>query len=127
MQSLRVKILLDANLSPRVARALRADGYETIHVGDVGLLTAEDEAILEWAAQHGYVVATADADFGALLFRRRSTSPSVIHMRGVSHRSPDAHAALLAENLPAISGALGDGAIVSLSPKGIRIRDLPIW
>ncbi|WP_419552284.1 DUF5615 family PIN-like protein [Candidatus Poriferisodalis sp.] len=122
-----MRILLDANLSPRVAGALRAGGHETLHVGDVDMLTAADETILEWAAEHGYVVATSDSDFGALLFRRRSVSPSVIHLRGVSHQSPDAHAALLVESLPVLAEALEAGAVVSLSPTRIRVRDLPIW
>lgn len=121
-----MRLLLDANLSPRVAGALRASGHETLHVGDVDMLAAADETILAWAAEHGYVVATADSDFGALLFRRRSASPSVIHIRGVSHRPPETHAALLTASLPVLEAALAAGAIVSLSPTGIRVRDLPI-
>lgn len=122
-----MRVLLDANLSPRVASALRASGHQTLHVGEVDLLTATDEAILEWAADHGYAVATADSDFGALLFRRRAARPSVIHLRGVSHRPPETHAALLAENLPALEDAVDAGAVVSLSPTRIRVRELPIW
>ena len=121
-----MKLLLDANLSPQVVDMLRANGHEALHVGDADMLTATDEAILEWAAEHEYVVATADSDFGALLFRRRSASPSVIHIRGVSHRPPEAHAALLAANLPVLDSAVETGAIVSLSPTSVRIRDLPI-
>lgn len=98
-----------------------------MHVGDIDMLTAADEAILEWAAEHGYVVATADSDFGALLFRCRSASPSVVHLRGVSHRPPAAQAALLVSGLPTVAEALEAGAIVSLSPTSIRARDLPIW
>ncbi|WP_419853658.1 DUF5615 family PIN-like protein [Candidatus Poriferisodalis sp.] len=122
-----MRLLLDANLSPRVAEVLRINGHETMHVGDVDMLTAADEAILEWAAEHGYVVATADSDFGALLFRSRSASPSVVHLRGVSHRPPEAQAALLVAGLPTVAGALNAGAIVSLSPTSVRARDLPIW
>jgi hypothetical protein len=35
-----VRLLIDANLSPKVARALGKSGLEAVHVGDVGLLTA---------------------------------------------------------------------------------------
>lgn len=121
-----MKLLLDANLSPQVVDALRAHGHETLHVGDVDMLTATDETILEWAAEHEYVVATADSDFGALLFRRRSARPSVIHIRDVSHRPPEAHAALLVASLPVLETAVEAGAIVSLSPASVRVRDLPI-
>lgn len=121
-----MKLLLDANLSPQVVDVLRANGHEALHVGEADMLTATDETILEWAAEHEYVVATADSDFGALLFRRRSARPSVIHIRGVSHRPPEAHAALLVASLPVLEAAVEEGAIVSLSPTSARIRDLPI-
>lgn len=126
MNTKRLKFLLGVDLSPKVAAALRADGHEAIHVGDVGLLAEKDEVTLEWAAQHEYVVTTADKDFGKLLFWHRLTSPSVILLRHVAHRPQDSHAALLAEKLLEISGALRAGAIVSLSPKGPRVRHLPI-
>ncbi|MCY3892266.1 MAG: DUF5615 family PIN-like protein [Acidimicrobiaceae bacterium] len=121
-----MRLLLDANLSPQVVDVLRANGHDALHVGDADMLTATDETILEWAAEHEYVVATADSDFGALLFRRRSARPSVIHIRGVSHRPPETHTALLAANLPVLEKAVEAGAIVSLSPTSVRIRDLPI-
>ena len=45
-----MRLLIDANLSPRVAAQLADMGFDAIHVADVGLLTAADEAILEYAA-----------------------------------------------------------------------------
>ena len=121
-----MKILLDANLSPRVAQALLAAGYDSLHVSDLDMLAAPDEAILEWAIEHDHVLVTADSDFGPLLSIRRSRSPSVVHLREVADQPPEVHAALLIENFPALEEALIDGAIVSLSPTRIRIRDLPI-
>ena len=100
-------------------------GHETLHVGDVGMLNAADEAILDWADEHGYAVVTADSDFGALLSIRRTSSPSVIHLRDVADQPPEIHIALLVENLSALESALASGAIISLSPTRIRIRDLP--
>ena len=121
-----MKILVDANLSPRVAEALSAIGHETVHVGDIGMLDAADEVILDWADEHGHVLVTADSDFGALLSTRRMSGPSVIHLRGVADQPPDTHMALLVENLPVLEAALAGGAIVSLSPTRLRIRDLPL-
>jgi predicted nuclease of predicted toxin-antitoxin system len=37
-----VKLLLDANLSPEVARILKEAGHDAIHVADIGLLSAPD-------------------------------------------------------------------------------------
>jgi predicted nuclease of predicted toxin-antitoxin system len=58
-----VKLLLDQNLSPRLARVL-AEAYPgTIHVRDVGLQAADDHAVWAYAAAHGLAIASKDADF----------------------------------------------------------------
>jgi predicted nuclease of predicted toxin-antitoxin system len=63
-----VKLLLDQNLSPRLVDALH-DVFEVIvHVRDVGLQTADDRVVCEYAAQNGFVVVTKDADFNARAF-----------------------------------------------------------
>ena len=41
---------VDANLSPGVAARLRLEGHDVEHVGDIGLLMAEDGPILAHAA-----------------------------------------------------------------------------
>jgi hypothetical protein len=40
-----VRLLVDANLSPRVAQTLRDNGHDAVHVIDVGLATATDTEI----------------------------------------------------------------------------------
>jgi predicted nuclease of predicted toxin-antitoxin system len=121
-----VKLLVDANLSPRVAEVLRAAGFDAVHVVSLGLLTAADDAIFDRASADGLAVLTADSDFGMLLALRRSTSPSVVHLRHVADLSPDDHAALLVANLPAVADDIVRGAIVSLSPTRLAVRDLPL-
>lgn len=69
---------------------------------------------------------TADSDFPALLALSNSTSPSVVHLRGVAELAPDAHATLLIANLPAVTPDLERGAVVSLSPTRLAVRTLPI-
>jgi hypothetical protein len=51
-----VRLLIDANLSPKVAAALCKAGLESVHVGDVGLLTAPDRGILDYAAANALVI-----------------------------------------------------------------------
>jgi len=41
-----LRFLVDANLSPTVAARLRSSGHDVTHVGDEGLLTADDQTIL---------------------------------------------------------------------------------
>lgn len=69
---------------------------------------------------------TSDSDFPMLLALSGASMPSVVLLRGVAELAPDAHAALLLANLPVVREDLERGAIVSLSPDRIRVRDLPI-
>jgi predicted nuclease of predicted toxin-antitoxin system len=121
-----MKLLVDANLSPRVAEGLRSAGFDAVHVADLGLLTAEDDEIFDRAIEDGRVVITADGDFGTMLALRRVANPSVVHLRHVAELSADVHLALLVANLPSIQADLARGAIASLSPNRLAIRDLPI-
>lgn len=121
-----MKLLLDANLSPKVAEGLREAGFDAIHVADIGLVTATDDQIFDRAVEDELVVVTADSDFGMLLALRRATSPSVVHLRHVAELPRDSHLALLVANLPTIEEDLDRGAIASLSPSRLAVRDLPL-
>jgi predicted nuclease of predicted toxin-antitoxin system len=121
-----VRLLLDANLSPEVARRLREAGNDTVHVADIGLISAPDPEILQAAAEQDRVLLTADADFGELLALGSLAAPSVVLLRSADHMRPAEQAALQAANLSAITEALDEGAIVSLSRDRIRVRSLPI-
>jgi hypothetical protein len=61
-----------------------------------------------------------------LLARRRASSPSVVHLRNIAELLPETHVALLAANLAAIAEDLDRGAIASLSPTRLAVRDLPL-
>lgn len=121
-----MKVLIDANLSPKVAEGLQEAGFEAVHVADVDLLTAQDDEIFDFAVDEGLVVVTADSDFGMLLALRRATCPSVVHLRRVAELPPDEHVGLLVANLPEIEEDLERGAIASLSPTRLAVRDLPL-
>jgi predicted nuclease of predicted toxin-antitoxin system len=58
-----VKLFLDQNLSPRLVLALAATYPGTAHVREVGLHAADDEAVWTFAAEHGFVIVSKDADF----------------------------------------------------------------
>lgn len=57
------RLLLDENLSWRVARGLAAAGYQVTTVAEIGLATAADSVIFAHAREHGYVLITRDSDF----------------------------------------------------------------
>jgi predicted nuclease of predicted toxin-antitoxin system len=99
-----VRLLIDANLSPKVARALVKSGLDAVHVRDVGLLTAPDRSILDYPAANDLVIVSADSDFGEMLAASRgATRPSVVPLRSADRLTSDNQAVLLAANLP--SGA----------------------
>ena len=95
-------------------------------MADVGLLTATDEVIFDHAAQAGMAIITADSDFPMLLALRQAPAPSVVLLRRVAELPPSEHIALLLANLPNVLSDLDRGAIVSMAPDRIRVRDLPI-
>jgi predicted nuclease of predicted toxin-antitoxin system len=121
-----VRILVDANLSPRVAERLAKAGYEASHVGDHDLLAASDEAIAAFAVGSGMIIVSADSDFATMLALSGHLSPSLILLRSGDALSPSEQATLIEANLPAVVEALAQGAVVSLSRRHLRVRRLPL-
>lgn len=121
-----MRLLLDNNLSPRLARTLREAGHDTEHVRDHGLQTASDPAVLQRAREHDQVLISADTDFGTLLARTGADKPSVILIRRSSARRASELATLLLSNLDAIAGDLDSGAVAVITDTDLRVRTLPI-
>ncbi|MGH8899967.1 MAG: DUF5615 family PIN-like protein [Egibacteraceae bacterium] len=78
VRGLGSRLLVDANLSPRVAARLCAAGHDAVHVADCGLLRASDDRILAAAAEDDRTIVSADADFGVLLALGGHERPSVV-------------------------------------------------
>lgn len=58
-----MKLLLDQNLSWRLAKALEGWFPESTHVRDLGLDRAADAAVWEHARREGFVIVSKDSDF----------------------------------------------------------------
>jgi len=76
-----MKLLLDQGLPRSAAALLTAAGIDSVHVGDLGLSTAEDATILQAGLEADRTVVTLDADFHALLAMSGAIAPSVIRIR----------------------------------------------
>lgn len=69
---MNVKLLLDENLSPRLAEVLRnEDKLDAVHIRDRGLLGAKDHEVLERACAEDRVLATKKLDDFVKLARAR--------------------------------------------------------
>ena len=121
-----MKFLLDNNLSPRLVAPLGGAGHDVVHVRDIQLHRATDEAVIEYAKTAARVLVSADTDFGTLLERSNNASPSFLLMRRASGRTAAEQASLVLANLAAITMDLDAGAIVVLGESRLRIRRLPI-
>ena len=76
-----MKLLLDANISWRLAPALSEHFGECVHVNKTELLKpAKDPEIWDYAAANGYTIVTQDSDF-LNLFETRGFPPKVILLR----------------------------------------------
>ena len=58
-----MKLLFDQNLSPQLVRLLRSEYPGSEHVRNVGLATAADGDIWQYAAHEGFVIVFKDEDF----------------------------------------------------------------
>ncbi|HUB49745.1 MAG TPA: DUF5615 family PIN-like protein [Acetobacteraceae bacterium] len=102
------RLLLDQGLPQSTAILPRQNGWEAVHVSEIGMSRSSDAAILQRARTESSCV-TLDADFHALLVTRGEHNPSVIRIRKEG-LDATALAALLQGIWPGIEDALDIGA-----------------
>ena len=119
------RILFDQGLPRSTANILGVQGWDVLHTGDIGLSTASDREIIEYARREGRVVITLDSDFHAILAVENARDPSVIRIRGEGLRG-NALPELIKKIWPKIETQLEVGALVTVTEKSIRIRKIPI-
>ena len=97
-----MKLLLDENLSPRLAKALQDLFPGTAHVHTCGLGAGSDESIWHFAKEHDYVIVSKDSDFYDLsaLYGR---PPKVVWVR-VGNCTTDDLETLLRRHASSIAG-----------------------
>ncbi|HUS44307.1 MAG TPA: DUF5615 family PIN-like protein [Ilumatobacteraceae bacterium] len=118
--------VVDANLSPRLAALLRDAGHDAVHVRDIGLRTASDDEIIDYAISTDRIVISHDTDFGTLLAYRELSKPSFILIRSSDPVDVDDQARLIVANLHAMSDDLETGAIAVFARGRLRNRRLPL-
>jgi len=76
-----LKLLCDANVGSRVARALASEGHDVVRAIHVTPGASDDE-VLAYAVANEHVLITCDRDFGELVFQRGAPPPpAIIYVR----------------------------------------------
>jgi predicted nuclease of predicted toxin-antitoxin system len=82
-----LRLLFDANLSPRLVDRLAELFPGSAHVFDTGLARfTPDEVIWEYARAQGFAIVTADSDFLDLA-GSRGAPPKIIHLENCNYRT----------------------------------------
>ena len=82
-----MKLLFDANLSPRLVPRLNDLFPGSTHVFDVGMVArTPDEAIWRYAPENKFVIVTADRDFLALL-EREGAPPKIVRLDKCNYKT----------------------------------------
>jgi predicted nuclease of predicted toxin-antitoxin system len=102
--------LVDAQLPPALAEALRQAGCQAFHVADIGLLTATDQQIWEEAVSRGATLITKDRDFPQLRATRKE-GPTILWIR-VGNSDNKTLISKILHSLPAILDAAERGETV---------------
>lgn len=106
MVPLATRVLLDQNLSIRLARVL-ADCFQTVeHVRTVGLEDADDHTIWTYAKANHNVILTRDADFNDLSVLR-GFPPKIIWLR-CGNRTTKEFETIIRKSLPQCAEFVAD-------------------
>lgn len=101
-----MRFLLDAQLTPGLARWLSSQGYPSDHVYDIGLGAAPDDEIEARARELQAVIWSKDSDFADR--SRRTQGLQVVWVRLGNTSNASLHAGI-ARHLPTIDAALAAG------------------
>ncbi len=116
-----MKFLLDENLSPTIASAMRSAGYDTLSVVEVGLAGCDDNAVRRYCVAEKLVLITLDADFGNILRYPPADTAGVLWLRA-PNLSNIIITSLLLRVLAKLSQKNIEGCLVVADDKMIRIR-----
>lgn len=117
------KFLLDANLSPETAIFMSGLGYDAKRVYDIGLGSADDETIAQYATTHNLMIVTFDLDFGHLFKLLAPHEVGIIILRLENQTVESVNAAvqrLLASNL--FKEPENERALIIVEEATIRVR-----
>ena len=118
-------LLVDINLPPDWVNLLAETEIEAVHWSSLGAANAPDTEIMAYASANDYVVLTHDLDFSAILAATHGEKPSVAQIRADDLSWSVIGKQVIAALLQAAAD-LEEGALLTIDPKRIRLRLLPL-
>lgn len=103
-----MKIVVDAQLPPALARWLCEAGHEAAHVEEVGLRNSDDDALWTHALQNDAAIMTKDEDFASRSERTPPPAPLIVWLR-VGNATNRALRAWIEPRLSGIVHLVGEG------------------
>ena len=120
-----MKVLVDMNLSPKIATLIMESGIYSKHWYEVGLPNAKDSEIMNYARQNDYTILTCDLDFTTLLSVSKGRKPSIVQLRTQGYEAEQITELVVAA-LIQNANELEEGAILSIDAKQSRLRLLSL-
>jgi predicted nuclease of predicted toxin-antitoxin system len=120
-----MKFLADMGISPRTVTFLKSLGHDAVHLQEQGLGRLSDPLVLRKAREEGRVLLTHDLDFGELMAASGAELPSIVIFR-LRDMRPERVNTYLDQIAAEHQEILERGAIVSVSERQIRLRNLPV-
>lgn len=119
-----MRFLVDVCVDVRVAVWLREQGYDAIHLRELGLQRLPNGSIFSKAATENRIVLTFDLDFSEIIALSHGQKADVIvlRLRDTRHRHVIER---LSRVLPGLEEKFGQGAIVMLEEHRYRIKYFP--
>jgi predicted nuclease of predicted toxin-antitoxin system len=118
-------LLVDVNLSSKLAVRLREAGYDCQHWKEIGDPKAPDAELFDWAKRNRAVVITRDLGFSGILAATQFDAPSVVQVRCDDSYSTLVFPTIL-QALQQSEEQLRRGALVVVTENRLRIRTLPL-
>jgi predicted nuclease of predicted toxin-antitoxin system len=102
-----MRFLVDNQLPPRLSKFLQDAGHDSVHVAQVGMDTADDRSLWDWALREGRVVISKDEDLLFLATRPRDNGRLIWIRLGNCRR--DALLDAFTKVLPAVLASIDAG------------------
>jgi predicted nuclease of predicted toxin-antitoxin system len=119
-----MKFLLDMGLAHSTGRYLRDSGHDAVHLRDQELQRLPDSEIVAKAVAEQRIILTHDLDFGRIVSLSKARVPSVVTFRLADMRAGEVNRQLY-ELITRFAAAMENGALISVTDQGIRVRHLP--